>query len=178
MVVKIIGRFVNNLLDRIVVVIGAVACSQIPQFIMQYTRVLEGALAEAKRNLAVATAKAAELGLSLQEFVDAHLRNPDPVFQKSGEVYREAILRYEDYQSALQGLHDASAFTRPFVFFTRLDTGLLGAMNFTPGIPLDTEGLIYALCGILIGLSLYHGLLLLPRWLLHRRKQRLATDAY
>lgn len=172
MLMKLIGKFLDTLVDRIVSVIGAVIFSQLPQMIMQYKRVLEGALAEAAKNILVARSKAHELGLSLKEFINAHLRNSDPVFQKSGEVYEQALLRHDNYQTALQALNDAGIWTRPFVFLKHVDGVLFSNMQFEPGLPLTVEGAVYALFGILCALALYHGVLKQPFRFFTRKKRK------
>ena len=170
LVLKYIGRFLNTLADRIVSVLGALVFSQAPQFFEQYLRVLEGALAEARRNLAEARTKAAELGLTLEQFIDAHLRNNNPIFRKSGEVYQAAVERMQDYEGAYQSLSQASVWERPFSMLLHFDSDLFSAMHFTPGLPLTTEGLIYALIGVLFALGVYHGILRLPFHIINRRR--------
>lgn len=160
----------NTLADRIVSVIGALIFSQAPQFFEQYLRVLEGALAEARRNLGEASTKAAELGLTLEQFIDAHLRNSNPIFRKSGEVYQSAVERMQSYESAHQSLNNASVWERPFSMLAHFDSELYSAMQFTPGLPLTTEGIVYALVGVLVALCVYHGLLSLPVRLIKRRQ--------
>ena len=156
---------IDQLLDRVFSVAGAVVLSQMPQIMRQYLDVLSGALAEAGRNVAVFRDQAFLLGKSLPEFIDKHLRNPDPDFQASGRAMQQAVLRLEDYEAAYQALNNASPWERPFLFVYHLDGHLWGALQFSPGLPLNLEGLAYALAGILLGLACYHGIVRMPVYL-------------
>ncbi|MCR9141230.1 MAG: DUF2937 family protein [bacterium] len=177
-VLRYLGRSVDTLLDRIFSALGAVALSQIPQLISQYYDVLTGALAEAKTNVDVFRAKAAELELDLQSFINEHITSGSPIFRKSGEGMQLALDRYEAYGAAQSALRDASVWERPFVFFQHLDATLFAALEFRPGLPLTVEGAVYALVGIVFGLGVYHLFRTLPvRLVRGPKKKRLAQNS-
>lgn len=158
---KILAWF-DSFLDRIVSVIGAIVFSQIPQFISQYIDVLSGALAESKRQVALIQQQAILLNLTIDEFVQRHVENSDPVFQGSGRIFQETLSRFEFLNSAYHSLIESSVWAKPFLFLSHYDSDLVSALRFRPALPLTWEGAVYAVLGMLLALILYHYILKLP----------------
>ena len=175
-VLRFFGRMIDGLLDRVFCIAGAIGLSQIPGIIQHYVDVLSGALAEARRNVETFREQAALVGRTLPEFIDKHLRNPDPDFQASGRAMQMAVERFEGYGAAFESLRDASIWQRPFLFFAHLDVGLWSQMDYRPTLPLNMEGLIYAAVGIPLGLLAYYGILRLPVYLFRKKDKDREQD--
>lgn len=165
-------RPVLELIDRIVCIVAAIALAQAPLYIEQYVHVLSGALAEAKIAYTDLEKRAASLmpPLSVEEFISHHLQSEDEVFQASGKHFQEQVLRYENYQLAYEKLTTCSLLQKPFVFLQYKNDALLQALDFKPGFPFSTEGLVYGLIGALLGFVLVSAIRALGRKLLKSPK--------
>ena len=159
-----IMRTVETLFDRALCVIGAVAFAQLPEFIQQYRQRLGGHLDEARRQLAEFVAIATHAKLSLPQFIDRTATNPDATVAQLGGVMRNAVLRVDELAAADAALRHASLWAKPFVFFRAIDAGVYRATweIYQPAVPTTSEGLIYALAGMLTLLGFYHGLIKYP----------------
>jgi len=148
----------SGLLDRALCVVGAVAFSQVPEFIQQYAQRLGGHLDEARRQLAQFQQTAAQSGLTLEALIRQTSANADAAVARLGGVMAETAARVDRLAAAQAALHEASVWTRPFAFARHLDTAIArGTWSaFKPAVPTTVEGLIYALAGMLVLLGAYH----------------------
>ena len=148
----------EGLLDRALCVIGTVIFSQIPEFMQQYLQRLGGHLDEARRQLQQFHQTAEQSGLTLDRLIGQTTANADPAVAKLGGVMTEAMTRVDTLASAQAAIHDASLWTRPFVFLRHMDPAIAHATwsIFKPAVPTTLEGLVYALSGMLVLLGLYH----------------------
>ncbi len=174
-----IFRTVESVFDRVLCVIGAVAFAQLPEFIQQYRQRLGGHLDEARRQLAEFIAIATHAKLSLPQFIERTASNPDATVAQLGGVMRNAVSRVEELAAAQAALSHASLWTKPFVFFSYLDTGIARATwdLYRPAVPTTGEGLVYALAGMLTLLGLYHGLIRYPLRAACARRRRNESTA-
>ncbi len=149
----------EGLLDRILCVVGAVLFSQAPEFMQQYYQRLGGHLDEARRQLQQFQNAAASSGISLDDLIHRTATNAEPAVAKLGGVMTETVARVDTLAAAQTALHDASLWSRPFVFLQHLDAAIARATwtAFQPAVPTTLEGLVYALIGILVLLSFYYG---------------------
>lgn len=145
-------------LDRLLCVLGTVLFSQIPEFMQQYLQRLGGHLDEARRQLANFTRTATQSGLSLEQLIHQTSTNPDPAVAKLGTVMSESVTRVDTLASARSALLDANVWSRPFVFLQHFDHQIASGTwhDFKPAVPTTIEGLVYALIGMVVLLSLYH----------------------
>lgn len=148
----------DGLLDRALCVIGTVIFSQVPEFMQQYLQRLGGHLDEARRQLLQFQQAAAQSGLTLDRLINQTSTNADPAVAKLGGVMTEAITRVETLEAAQAAMQQASLWSRPFVFLRHSDSDIVHATwaIFKPAVPTTVEGLVYALCGMLVLLSIYH----------------------
>lgn len=151
-------RIFDNLIDRILCVLGAVLFSQGPEFMQQYLQRLGGHLDEARRQLAVFQQTAVQAGLSLDQFILQTGANPDPAVARLGDVMSGAVERVSALQSAHDALLHSALWERPFVFLRHLDIAIARATGavYQPAVPTTAEGLVYALAGMLVILAIYH----------------------
>ena len=143
-------RAFGHLIDRVMVVALALGAAQFPMFYAQYADTLAGAQAEAQMRYNELESSAAELQLSVDQFIERHRSSPDPVFRASGDIHRSTVTRYRKLDTALHQIRDAEPWEKPVVLGQVYDPQILAAMEFEPGLPLTIEGLAYGFAGLLI----------------------------
>lgn len=148
----------DGLLDRILCVAGTVIFSQVPEFMQQYLQRLGGHLDEARRQLQQFQNAATQSGLTLEQLIGQTTTNADAAVAKLGGVMTEAVTRVQTLETAQAAIHDASLWSRPFVFVQHVDSSIARATwtIFKPAVPTTVEGLVYSLAGMLVLLSVYH----------------------
>ena len=151
-----ITQSLGSLTDRIVCVIFAVLFSQAPVYMAQYEDVLSGAQMEASIKYDDLKTEAKKFGQTLDEYIDELSSNENEKVRGNAALDAQDVERYESYTAALTALHDASAFTKPFVFMSHFSSKIhsVTASQFEPNIPLTPEGLFYAFLGLLFGMGL------------------------
>jgi hypothetical protein len=139
-------------------VIGAVIFAQAPEFMQQYLQRLGGHLDEARRHLQQFKQAAAQSGLTLDKLIANTTANADPAVAKLGGVMADSITRVDTLEAAQTAILHASLWSRPFVFLRHLDATIARATwsIFQPAVPTTAEGLVYALSGMIVLMSLYH----------------------
>ena len=162
----------ERLLDRILCVVGAVAFSQLPEFMQQYLQRLEGHLDEARLALDRFKDAAARSGMSLDQLVAGASQNPDKAMGNLGRVVSAAAARVDALGAADAALRQATLWSRPFVFVRHADWGIARATLaiYRPAVPTTVEGFAYAGVGIVVVLALYHLLVRAPIVRLIRKK--------
>jgi Protein of unknown function (DUF2937). len=166
-----IGRFGETLLDRVLCVVGAIACSQAPEFFQQYLQRLGGHLDEARRQLASFEVVAKQSGITLQQLIDTTKAQTVEPVAKLGGVIADTQARVESLAAAEAALREASLWERPFVFLRHVD-GDIAARTweiFKPAVPVTAEGFVYAGVGMLLALALYQLAVAWPARVLMRR---------
>src|ERR1035438_6225201 len=99
----------ERMLDRLLCVLGAVAFSQIPEFMQQYLQRLGGHLDEARRQLDQLQAAAARSGLTLDQLTAHTAAATDPAVGRLGGVLREAAARVDGLAVAESAIRHGSA---------------------------------------------------------------------
>lgn len=150
-------QFMGTLLDRLFVVLGAFAGSQIPPFMQQYQQRLAGHVEELNHLLNQLRQIAADSGKSLEQYIQKFVSNGDPDFVRQGEFMQGVVNRWQELHQALYHLGESSIWSRPYVFVKELHYDIAHStfMSFQPGMSLTIEGLCYTGIGILVGLTLY-----------------------
>ncbi|TFH42208.1 MAG: DUF2937 family protein [Chrysiogenales bacterium] len=150
-------RFVDSLLDRICAVIGAAAFAQFPSFLAQYLQRLGGHRDEAARNIGKYREIAGEIGMTVREYAGRLASSADDVIARTGRKIAEDVDRLDALTRALQDLRDAPPYSKCIVFVKNADFDIVRAVwgDFTPGLPLTTEGAAYAAAGVVAGMVLY-----------------------
>jgi hypothetical protein len=169
----------DGLIDRLLCVVGAVLFSQLPEFIQQYLQRLGGHLDEARRQLYQLQEVAAKAGLTFRQMVTNSLASPEPTVGRLGGLMRDTADRADALAVADAAIRHASMFTRPLVFLRHIDLSIAHATwtIFKPAVPTTVEGMIYAVCGVLLALAFYHGGVRYPaRRLWRRRVERRARS--
>ncbi|MDA0241390.1 MAG: DUF2937 family protein [Proteobacteria bacterium] len=118
------------------------AASQFAEFVQQYTQRLGGHLDEARRYAS---------GVA---DTDRH-QAMNPTTRES--LVNEASNRVSEIEQAHQAISDADIFSLPWEFFRHFDYGVASRTweQFSPAVPVDLEGGVYAGIGILLGLFVY-----------------------
>jgi hypothetical protein len=148
----------DGLIDRVLCVIGTIAFSQMPEFMQQYLQRLGGHLDEARRQVVQFENVARQSGLTLDRLIGQTSANSDAAVAKLSGVMTEAVQRVDTLSSAQAAIQNASLWERPFVFVHHVDPEIARATwsIFKPAVPTTAEGLVYALIGMLVLLSVYH----------------------
>lgn len=142
------------ILDRILGVCFAIAFLQFPLFISEYQHQLIGHVAELKWQTEAMQVTAAKTGKTLDDYIQKFITQPDPDFSEQGKVMKNVHRRFLKLTSALKALQQSIPITRPWAFirYFQIDIAKSTLQAFTPGIPLNLEGLLYGFAGILISL--------------------------
>lgn len=150
-------RFLSKTIDRCFAVAGAFAFVQLPLLMQQYTMVLSGHLAEARREMNMLQNAASLSNKSLQEYIQKFLGQTDLDFVHQGQLMQALQARYEELSATYTSLQGASVYSRPFVFMSNIDMGVFWdtVHDFTPGLSLNVESITYAVVGLLAGTLLY-----------------------
>lgn len=154
----------DGLIDRLLCVVGAVLCSQLPEFIQQYLQRLGGHLDEARRQLDQFREVAAKSGLTLDQLAAKSQENADTTVARLGQLMHGTVDRVDALAAADAAIRNASIFARPFVFLRHADLSIARSTwtIFKPAVPTTVEGMLYAAFGVLFILALYHGAVRYP----------------
>jgi len=168
----------DGLIDRLLCVVGAVLCSQLPEFIQQYLQRLGGHLDEARWQLDRFREVAAKSGLTLDQLAARSQTNAEPSVARLGQLMHDAVERADALAAADTAIRHASILTRPFVFLRHVDMSIAWStwQVFRPAVPTTIEGMLYAGVGMLLILAFYHGAVRYPlRRAWQRRAERRAA---
>ncbi len=148
---------------------GAAGLSQFPEFSQQYVQRLGGAVDELGRVVADFDASAQAEGLSREQALE-QMVGTDFVERRRADMQR-SFERYARLRADLGALQSAGPFTRAYQVHRFSDRDIAGraAMAFKPAVPLNFEGAIFALVGLLAGFTMVKTLLAILRWPLRRR---------
>lgn len=154
----------EGVLDRVLCVLGAVLFSQAPEFMQQYLQRLGGHLDEARRQLDEYQTAATQSGQTLAQLIQHAGASPDPGVSRLAGVIAGTQTRVAQLAADEQAIRAAHALARPFVFVRHADAAIARAtwQHFRPAVPTTLEGLFYALLGLFLLVSLYHGAVKLP----------------
>ena len=168
-------KAVDGLMDRVCAVVGAIMMSQIPGFISHYVQRLGGHVDEAKLNVAgwQEIANKTTDG-SIGKLVSRYQGSDMAETVEAGRKCLADIDRLENLQEALVAITDASAWSRPFAFLGHIDlsVGRSALGSYTPNVPVDLPGLVYAAIGLVLAVLIYHGIKLSFRAAVNRKKKR------
>ncbi len=168
----------DGLIDRVLCVVGAVLCSQLPEFIQQYLQRLGGHIDEARRQLGQFREVAEKSGLTFDQLVAKSQGSSEPSVAGLGQLMHATVIRVESLSAADAAIRGASIFGRPFVFLRHVDLSIARATwgVFKPAVPTTVEGVMYAALGMLLIMALYHGAVRYPvRRAWRRRCERRST---
>lgn len=152
---KRIGKFINSLFEKTVVLIFAISLIQLPNYMQQYMLFLDGYVLSLREEIADFQKNAEHHGISLKSYIDSHLNSNDKVIRSTGETIQAHIEKKEQIEAAVERFHKASLWMRPVVFATIFDFSLAKQINAKPGFSFTIETLAYALTGMLLGMIAY-----------------------
>ena len=169
----------DGLIDRLLCVVGAVLCSQLPEFIQQYVQRLGGHLDEARRQLGQFQEIAAKSGLTFEQLMAKSRDASEATVARLGQLMHDSAGRVDALAAAEAAIREASVFSRPFVFLHHIDFSIAQATwgVFKPAVPTTVEGIVYAVFGMLLALALYHGAVRYPMRCAWRRRMERRAEA-
>lgn len=158
-----------GLIDRIFSVIGALGLSQVPLFMQQYKHQLAGHISELQLQIHQMTGIAGQSGKTLMQLIQKFRESPDSDFARQGDLMHRMVMRLQSLSEGFLALDTASAFKKPFVFLYHLNGSIAKATlhSFDPGLSFSLEGILYALCGIVLGFLVFKNLVLLGRGIVY-----------
>ncbi len=164
----------DGFLDRVLCIAGALVFAQGPEFIQQYAQRLGGHVDEVQRQVDQYRNTAEQSHLTLDQFVHQTATNADPAVARLSVVMNDAVDRLQHLREAQSALLDAPVFSKPIVFFQHFDAAIARATwsIYKPALPTTLEGVVYALVGMLIVLTVYHFLFRVPVRAGYRRWRR------
>lgn len=159
-------KWVGGLMDRLCAAAGAVLFAQAPLFMQQYTQQLIGRQAELKWQVDLMQRAAAASGKTLDAYINKFTMSGDSDFIMQGETMQALVQRWHQLTDALAGMQDSTLWSRPFTFLYHLNGDVFSStlVNFNPGLPINLEGGVYALAGLLTGYYVFAALRGLFRW--------------
>lgn len=168
-------KWIFSLLDRICAVVGALAFSQVPEFIQQYLQRLGGHVAELNHQIQIITYNAAASGKNLDQYIHKFKMSGDIDFVHQGEMMQEMALRYQTLLHNLQEIQQATAWGRGIKFFYHIDFIIARETmhHFVPGVSFSLEGMVYGLVGLMFGWMLISNLRKAMSLLKKRKRMRL-----
>ncbi len=153
-----------NLIDRVLVVSGAIVMTQVPLFFQQYMQRLSGHLSELELQITLLRQTAARSGKSFHAYIDKFLNHSDSDFRAQGEFMQGMLQRLDDLKLAFNKLSDSSAWMHPFYLLRYGDSEIASSTlsGFEPGLSFTLESLVYALIGMILGFGIFKGV----RWVI------------
>ncbi|GAA4224518.1 polyhydroxyalkanoate synthesis regulator phasin [Sagittula marina] len=142
---------------------GAIGASQFPEFSQQYMQRLGGAVDELDRQITRYAADAAEVGMTLPDYLD-RLAKEGPLARTQAQNMISDMARYEQLAADLGALQGAGPFMRAKLA-THLGDAQIWARareTYKPAVPATFEGATFAGTGFVagwLGLTLIFGFL-------------------
>lgn len=151
-------RATDYLLERCLVIAGALTGAQIPGFISHYRQRLGGRLDEAQANMQDWQAIAARTyDGQLDRLIADHLANANPALVEVGQKIAADQARYSELQTAYTALTSAEPLARPLALLRYWDTELAARTldDYVLNLPTSLEGIVYAGLGAVLLGGLY-----------------------
>lgn len=159
----------KGIIDRLFVVAGALLFSQFPLFMQEYAMRLSGHVDELRYQFDAIKKIAILSGKTLEQYIEKFSSHSDLDFARQGALIEAMQARFVRLSESLSLLQEASPFTKPFLFITRVDwtIGKASLEGFKPGILFTLEGAFYVAAGMAAGYGLFKLLLVSFRVVRH-----------
>jgi len=145
---------IRRLLNGLAAVAGAGGFSQVPSFYLQYLQRLGGRLDQAQIQVERVAAAARDQSLTMAQYLDKFTGSADAAYRRQGEILVAEVADAERLRLAVAALAQAQPIERPLRLVQHFDVDAARATlgDFSLGLPLTTEGLVYAAIGLMAGL--------------------------
>lgn len=150
--------WIGGLMDRIFAAAGGLLFLQVPLYMKQYVQQLSGHAAELRFQVDAMRQAATNSGKTLEQFIQKFTESNDVDFVRQGDIMSAMVNRWYHVTDALSALNDSSVFTRPFVFIRHINWDIIKSTwsQYVFGLPLNLEGLVYAVLGIIFGFLVFY----------------------
>lgn len=147
-----VNRF-SRILDKICLCIGALLFSQFPLFIQYYTQQLSGRVFELQRQVEATRQVAMQSGKDVDQYIQKFLSSSDLDFVLQGQLMQQLIFRWNYYSEGLFALEHATLWMQPVNFVRYFDWSIARSTyeNYSTGFTLNSQGLLFAGAGMIIG---------------------------
>lgn len=146
-------KWLGGLLDRSFAVAGAVVFAQAPLFMQQYTQQMIGRAAELNLQVDAMRKSAGLSGKTIEQLSQKFMENADPDIMRQGEMMLATVGRWHNVTDGLVAMQESSIWSRPFAFLYHMNTEAFVSTlhEFRMGLPLNMEGGVYAVLGVVAG---------------------------
>jgi len=161
----------RRILNGLAGVGGAGSLSQFPTYYQQYLQRLGGRLDQAQIQVSRIETAAREEGMTLAQYIEKFTSSADSTYLQQGAVLSEEVADLNRLREAVDALTRASPIEHPLRLLQHIDTETARSAfgDFALGLPLTTEGMVYAGIGLILGLVLLAGVERVLRGLFRRR---------
>ncbi|WP_281557291.1 DUF2937 family protein [Thalassomonas sp. RHCl1] len=151
-------KMLATLIDRCLFTVFFILGLQLPEFMQQYMQRLSGHLHEAHYQLDQFQAIADnQFQGNLLALIERYQSNSDDVFQQTGQMIENLMLRIEGFNQSLTNLQQGDYLNRLYYFITQIDPELATATlrQYQLAVPLDMHalatGATFAIVLLLLG---------------------------
>ncbi|WDE09593.1 DUF2937 family protein [Thalassomonas haliotis] len=137
-------KMLATLIDRCLFTVFFILGLQLPEFMQQYMQRLSGHLHEAHYQLDQFQAIAdSQFQGNLQALIERYQSNSDNVFQQTGQMIENLVLRIDGFNQSLTNLQQGDYLNRLYYFVTQIDPELATATlkQYQLAVPLDMHAL-------------------------------------
>lgn len=149
-------KLICTALDKIFTIVVVLLFCQLPLFIEQYEMRLSGHVQESTLLVQELEKTAGKANRTLPEYIHKLLKADDHEASLAGGLFENALKRNKELVNAFTKLINANAFTKPFVFLLHIQRDVMSEtyQDFTFGLSLTLETVLYALIGLLAAVAL------------------------
>jgi hypothetical protein len=150
-------KIFSGLLDRIFAVLGALLFMQAPLFMQEYVQHLSGRVAELQWQTNQLQEMANQAGRTMTDYIEKFVSNPDLDISMQGTFMLMVIQRQSVLEKSLAAIKEAPVWKKPLVFmeYIQWDVARSTFDSYHMGIALTIEGGIYALIGVMAGVTVF-----------------------
>ena len=144
----------SRLITGICAVAGTFAGAQFPAFYTQYLQHVSGRLTQVMRDLRPVLQDAQARGLSVQTYLERAAAESGSYTRKMVQSDMQAYADLQRLETAYHALSTADPERQPIALARHLNLADAQAVmrDYTPALPLSTEGVTYGGAGLLLGL--------------------------
>jgi hypothetical protein len=142
-----------RIIDKLGMCGGALLFSQLPLFIQYYTQQLVGRVYELQWQVEAIRQVAIQSGKGLDQYIQKFILSTDPDFVLQGQLMQQMMSRWHYYSEGLLALEHASLWMQPLIFLRYFDWSVARSTydNYTAGLTLNSEGLVFGGLGMIAG---------------------------
>lgn len=141
-------------LRRCLIISLIIVFCQLPVFVDEYSKHLEGHVSEAKRAVEQLQKAAEQSRKTLDEYIEKFEKNDDSDVASQGSIMRGTQNRYEFLKKASLSIRETNIFVRPIIFTWYMDHEIMieTVHSFSPGLLFTKEMVAWGVIGWFLGI--------------------------